>query len=65
VADSYFKRCGTVAKIGVLSRRYASAIAAALDRGKTAIAAREKSRADLTIMFRLLGQYVEVACKTT
>jgi hypothetical protein len=42
---------------------YNAANAAALDGGKTAIAARGKARADLTVMFRLLGHYVEVACK--
>jgi hypothetical protein len=38
-------------------------IGAALDGGKNAIAARDKARADVTVMFRLLGHYVEVACK--
>jgi hypothetical protein len=42
---------------------YSAAVAAALDGGKSAITARDKRRADVTIMFRLLGHYVEVACK--
>jgi hypothetical protein len=42
---------------------YTAAVAAALDGGKAAITARDKRRADVTIMFRLLGHYVEVACK--
>jgi hypothetical protein len=42
---------------------YAAAIAAALDGGKTAITARDKRRADVTIMYHLLGHFVEVACK--
>jgi hypothetical protein len=42
---------------------YSTAIAAALDGGKNAIAARDSRRADVTVMFRLLGHYVEVACK--
>jgi hypothetical protein len=42
---------------------YHSAVGAALDGGKNAIAARDKARADVTVMFRLLGHYVEVACK--
>jgi len=42
---------------------YAAAIAAALDGGKAAITARDKRRIDVTIMFRILGHYVEVASK--
>jgi len=42
---------------------YTSAIAAALDGGKAAITARDKRRIDVTIIFRLLGHYVEGACK--
>ena len=42
---------------------YSAAIAAALDGGKAAIAARDKRRADAVILFRLLGHYVEGACK--
>ena len=42
---------------------FSTAIAAALDGGKNAIAARDKARADVTVMFRLLGHYVEVASK--
>jgi hypothetical protein len=42
---------------------YTAAIAAALDGGKSAIVAREKCRADAIIMLRILGHYVEVACK--
>jgi hypothetical protein len=42
---------------------FSTAIAAALDGGKNAMAARDKARADVTVMFRLLGHYVEVACK--
>ncbi len=37
--------------------------AAALDGGKSAITERDKRRADAVIMLRLLGHYVEVACK--
>jgi len=37
--------------------------AAALDGGKAAIVGRNKRRSDVTVMFRLLGHYVEVACK--
>jgi hypothetical protein len=42
---------------------YDSAVGKALDGGKNAIAARDRARADVTVMFRLLGHYVEVACK--
>ena len=42
---------------------YTAAVAAALDGGKAAIAARNKRRADIIVMLRLLGHYVEVACK--
>ena len=42
---------------------YTAAVAAALDGGKAAIAARDKRRADIIVMLRLLGHYVEVACK--
>jgi len=42
---------------------YTAAAAAALDGGKSAIAGRNKRRADAVIMLRLLGHYVEVACK--
>jgi hypothetical protein len=41
---------------------YSTSVGAALDGGKNAIAARDKARADVTVMFRLLGHYVEVAC---
>jgi hypothetical protein len=42
---------------------YAAAVAAALDGGKTALTERDKRRADMIIMLRQLGHYVEVACK--
>src|SRR5260370_35057068 len=42
---------------------YTAAAAAALDGGKAATTARDKRRADAVIMLRLLGHYVEVACK--
>jgi hypothetical protein len=42
---------------------YAASIAAALDGGKAAITARDKHRADMIIMLRQLGHYVEVASK--
>jgi len=42
---------------------YTAAAAAALDGGKSAIAERNKRRADAIVMLRLLGHYVEVACK--
>jgi Fibronectin type III domain len=42
---------------------YTAAVAAALGGGTAAITARNKRRADVTIMFRLLGHYVESACK--
>jgi len=42
---------------------YTSAEAAAREGGKAAIVQREKRRADAIIMFRLLGHYVETACK--
>jgi hypothetical protein len=42
---------------------YTAAEAAARDGGKSAIVQREKRRMDAIIMFRLLGRYVETACK--
>jgi len=42
---------------------YTAAVAAALDGGKGPIAARDKLRADVVLLMRLLGHYVEVACK--
>jgi|SRR2546426_6394380 len=42
---------------------YTAASAAALDGGKSAITERDKRRAEAVIMLRLLGHYVEVACK--
>ena len=36
--------------------------AAALDGAKSAVAERNKRRSAVTVMFRLLGHYVEVAC---
>ncbi len=42
---------------------YTAATTAALDGGKNAIAERNKRRADAVIMLRLLGHYVEIACK--
>lgn len=42
---------------------YSSAITAALDGGKAAMIALEKHRAEVTVMYRLLGHYVESACK--
>ena len=42
---------------------YTAAAAAALDGGKSAIVARDQRRRDAIIMLRLLGHYVEAACK--
>ena len=42
---------------------YTAAVAAALEGGKAATVARDKRRTDAIIMFRLLGHYVEAACK--
>jgi len=42
---------------------YTAANTAALDGGKNAIAERNKRRADAVILMRLLGHYVEIACK--
>jgi hypothetical protein len=42
---------------------YAGAIKDALDGGKAAKTELEKRRADVTIMYRLLGHYVELTCK--
>src|SRR5438552_10232210 len=42
---------------------FTAAVAAALEGGKAAIVEREKRRTDAIIMFRLLGHYVESACK--
>jgi hypothetical protein len=42
---------------------YTAAVAAALDGGKSTTVARDKRRADVVIMYRLLGHYVESACK--
>ena len=42
---------------------YTAAAAAALDGGKSAITERDKRRADAVILLRLLGHYVEAACK--
>jgi len=41
----------------------AAAAAALTDGGKVAVEERNKRRADAIIMYRLLGHYVEVACK--
>ena len=42
---------------------YTAAVAALLEGGKAATVARDKRRTDAIIMFRLLGHYVEAACK--
>ena len=42
---------------------YTAAVAASLEGGKAATVARDKARADVAVMFRLLGLYVESACK--
>src|SRR3989442_2512676 len=42
---------------------YTAAVAAALEGGKATTVARDKRRTDAIIMFRLLGHYVESACK--
>ena len=42
---------------------YTAAVAAALEGGKAATVERDKRRTDAIIMFRLLGHYVEAACK--
>ena len=42
---------------------YTAAVAATLEGGKSATVDRDKRRADVTTMLRLLGHYVEGACK--
>src|SRR6266849_765614 len=42
---------------------YTAAVAATLDGGKSATAERDKRRAQVIITLRLLGRYVEGACK--
>ncbi len=42
---------------------YTAAVAAALDGGKSAIVERDKRRTEAILMLRLLGHYVEAACK--
>src|SRR5437870_6500398 len=42
---------------------FTAAVAAALEGGKAATVERDKRRTDATIMYRLLGHYVESACK--
>jgi hypothetical protein len=42
---------------------YYTATVAALDGGKAALTELEKRRADVTVMYRLLGHYVEATCK--
>lgn len=42
---------------------FTAAVAATLDGGKSATAERDKRRADVIVMLRLLGHYVEAACK--
>ena len=42
---------------------FTAAVAATLDGGKTATTGRDKRRADVIIMLRLLGHYVEAVCK--
>jgi hypothetical protein len=42
---------------------YTAASAATLDGGKSATVERDKRRSDVIIMLRLLGHYVEAACK--
>src|SRR5215470_13848490 len=42
---------------------YTAAVAAALDRGITALTERDKRRAEMIIMLRQIGHYVEVTCK--
>jgi hypothetical protein len=42
---------------------YTAAVAAALEGGKATTIERDKRRLDATIMFRLLGHYVEMTCK--
>ena len=42
---------------------FTAAVAATLEGGKAATVARDKRRSDAIIMFRLLGHYVEAACK--
>lgn len=42
---------------------FTAAVAATLDGGRQATVARDACRADLTVMLRSLGHYVEIACK--
>ena len=42
---------------------YTSAVSAALGGGKAAFIERDKRRTDVIIMLRLLGHYIEGACK--
>src|SRR6516225_8412429 len=42
---------------------YAASSTAALDGGKAAITARDKHRAEVALMYRQLGHYVEAACQ--
>jgi hypothetical protein len=42
---------------------YAASVTAALDGGKAAITARDKRRAEVALLYRQLGYYVEGACK--
>jgi hypothetical protein len=42
---------------------YTAAVSATLDGGKTATVTRNKLRLNVIVMFRLLGHYVEAACK--
>jgi len=42
---------------------YTAAVSAALDGGKSAIVARDKSRAYAILLMRILGHYVEMASK--
>src|SRR5436853_1014601 len=44
--------------------RFATAVAAVvIDGGKLSVAERNKSRAEAVLMYRILGHYVENACK--
>jgi hypothetical protein len=42
---------------------YSASVTVALDGGKAAIAARDQLRAEVEIMYHLLGHYVEATCK--
>src|SRR2546427_5469248 len=48
---------------GIIDRFTTAAAAAVHDRGKAAVEERNKSRREAIMMYRILGHYVEIACK--